>query len=218
MTELANVQVLVQQAASMVERLDKGILTDTAVVEQMIQRAQTTLLGIVSTTGVMSPSVSRGSVSLTNSSSAALHAKRAEALLAECSLLASSVDRAKKRQAKELHAKTEREKLLSGLSSANYFNRANTDAELLGREENGLKHSRRKVQQLVEESGAVLSALRGQSQRVSGTNQKLAEMLEVLGVSNQTVLAIVKTNRVDAWIVYAGMALLLMLMWYLWFR
>eukprot|EP00331_Platyophrya_macrostoma_P034513 CAMPEP_0176459258 /NCGR_PEP_ID=MMETSP0127-20121128/33145_1 /TAXON_ID=938130 /ORGANISM="Platyophrya macrostoma, Strain WH" /LENGTH=92 /DNA_ID=CAMNT_0017850111 /DNA_START=22 /DNA_END=297 /DNA_ORIENTATION=+ len=91
-----------------------------------------------------------------------------------------TIERCKKRIAKEQHAKAEREKLLGGLSTASYFNRADaTDAAMLAQESQGLSHSRRKVQQMVEESNAVLSALRGQSQRMANSNEKLVNLLEV---------------------------------------
>lgn len=202
-SDLINAQKLVQQASSMAERLERGILGDTTTLESMLQQAKTTARDLIGPR--------RGQLSV-------LEAKRAELLLAECDSLQRAVDKSKNRAARDLELKTQRERLLGG-GAAGYFNRADdNDASLLAREGQGLAHSRRKVQQMVDESNAVMSALKGQGVRVSNSNQKTAEILEALGVSNHTILSIVRTNRVDAWIVYIGMALMLMLMWYLWVR
>jgi golgi SNAP receptor complex member 2 len=202
--DLINAQKLIQQASSMTERLERGILGDPTTLESMLQHARATAQELLGSR--------RAQLSV-------FEAKRAELLLAECDSLQRTVDKTKKRAARDLELKSQREKLLGGAGSSGYFNRADdTDASLLARESQGLAHSRKKVQQMVDEGHAVMSALKGQGTRMSSSNQKTAELLEALGVSNHTILAIVRTNRVDAWIVYIGIALTLMLMWYLWVR
>ncbi|CUG30227.1 SNARE protein, putative, partial [Bodo saltans] len=167
----------------MTERLERGILGDTTTLESMLQQARATAHELLAS--------KRAQLSV-------LEAKRAESLLAECDSLQRTVDKTKKRATRDLELKMQREKLLGGNGAAGYFNRADdTDASLLARESQGLSHSRRKVQQMVDEGHAVMSALKGQGTRLSSSNQKTAELLEALGVSNHTILAIVRTNRVD---------------------
>ncbi|CAD2217557.1 golgi family SNAP receptor complex member 2 [Angomonas deanei] len=86
----------------------------------------------------------------------------------------------------------------------------------LEEERKALLYTRKRIQQINGESDGVLQRLKEQGRRLGGVGDNLGSMLESLGVSNSTIGQIVRRNKGDAWIVYCGIALLLLLMWYIW--
>ncbi|EPY27627.1 hypothetical protein STCU_05656 [Strigomonas culicis] len=67
-----------------------------------------------------------------------------------------------------------------------------------------------------QESTGLLQKLQLQGRRLGTIGNNMGDMLESLGVSNTTILQVVRRNTVDAWIVYVGIVLLLFFLWYIW--
>ena len=196
---------LIRQASTMVEQLERGVRLEPTPVLRMIEQGksavQSQLDRLAAIPGASSTSLVRG-----------------RNLLEECEALRQAVERASAKTARAQQSQKEREALLGGggTSRLDQLRAQQSGIQHLSEEERSLQHARRKIQQMTSESDTLLGALRGQGQRLSSTKSKAEELLEVLGVSNQTIRSIARTNRVDAWLVYIGIALTLLLMWYLW--
>jgi Golgi SNAP receptor complex protein 2 len=189
---------LLNNASRMVESLERGNSGDPDGVAQVANEARDKLKAALAG--------ARGNVA---------QQRRIEQALIDVDHIQNDVERCRAKLARHQHTRRQREELL-----ANAKPRDSNIADLdhLNLEGKSLLYTRQKVRQMVEENGALLSALRGQGERIKGGQSKLGELLQSLGASNQTILQIVRTNRVDAWIVYGGIFLLFLLMGYLWLR
>ncbi|KAG8346432.1 putative Snare region anchored in the vesicle membrane C terminus [Trypanosoma vivax] len=83
-------------------------------------------------------------------------------------------------------------------------------------ERTSLQYTRKRVQEIVSESCVVMNALHGQGVRLEGADSRVATMLESIGVSNSTVLQILRRNSMDAWLVYTGIVLTLLFLYIIW--
>lgn len=144
-----------------------------------------------------------------------LQRRRAAQVLAELQLIETTLRRHQRRSQQAAGHSSGVEALLGGGGGART---EYSDYENLDKERQGLEYARRRMQQMNSESQAVLQALRGQTARMSGTGEKLATAMESIGVSNTTILQIVRRNQLDAWLVYGGIVGFVVLMWLIWFR
>jgi Golgi SNAP receptor complex protein 2 len=62
-----------------------------------------------------------------------------------------------------------------------------------------------------------LSSLMSQRDRLKGVQKKTLDMLNYLGISNSLMRSVERRDNVDKWIVYIGMILILLLVFYLLF-
>lgn len=143
-----------------------------------------------------------------------LQRRRAEQVLSEVKLIEATVGRyARKAQQQQTYATQVKTLIGNGAETA----RQNYEAmDHLEREKKSLQYARQRMQAMESESKEVLQALQDQGRRLGGVGNKLGNFLESLGVSNTTILQIVRRNEADAWIVYGGIALLLFFLWYIW--
>ncbi|KAG5480563.1 hypothetical protein LSCM1_06267 [Leishmania martiniquensis] len=143
-----------------------------------------------------------------------LQRRRAEQVLSEVRLIETTLHRyAKKAQMQTTYASSLKSLVGSGAAAQ----RQNYEAmDHLEREKKSLQYARQRMQAMELESREVLAALQDQGRRLGGVGSKLGDLLETLGVSNTTILQIVRRNEADAWLVYGGLALLLFFLWYIW--
>lgn len=153
--------------------------------------------------------VSSGTVRATE-----MQKRRAQQVLADLQLVEITLHRFQRQQRQQNQQSNVQQ--LMGSYSADAARTEYAALDHLSEEEKSLKYARRRMQQMQYESAAVLSALQGQGRRLGGMGDKMADMMESLGVSNTTILQIVRRNQMDAWLVYAGIISLLLLLWYLW--
>lgn len=139
--------------------------------------------------------------------------RRAQQALSELRLVETSLRQSERRAQQRQSYAAQRESLLGGGLGREQAELS--EVEYLQRERESLDYTRRRVQQMHAESADVLRALQDQGRRIGGTGEKLGDLLESLGISNTTLLQIVRRNQVDAWLVYGGIVLLLFLMCYL---
>jgi hypothetical protein len=201
--ELQQAWVLVGQAQTKVEALERG-LGSTTITEESVQAALN--------------AVSAAMEGATASQKSTVTFRRLEGLKSECESLMSAVNRVKVKQNKVAQARAEREELMSSASARK------KDDDLVGSdrhlvaEEDSLRKTQTRVRQMTKESGAVLEALRGQRQTMTKTQKSLTGILASMGVSDQIINQIERMDRTDRVIVLIGMLLLTVLMLYIWFR
>ncbi|KPA82732.1 putative SNARE protein [Leptomonas pyrrhocoris] len=180
--------------------------------------AQGTMHSVAGTTVV--PSDRQGTlharVGVTGSSQKVtpLQQRRAEQVLSEVKLLEATVGRYARKTQQQANYALQVKTLIGNGAEAQ---RQNYEAmDHLEREKKSLQYARQRMQAMESESKEVLQALQDQGSRLGGVGNKLGNLLESLGVSNTTILQIVRRNEADAWIVYGGIALLLFFLWYIW--
>lgn len=145
-----------------------------------------------------------------------LQKRRAQQVLSELQLIDTTLRRYQKKAQQAAGHASHVQQLLGKYGSHGDAGRNDyNELEQLHREQESLQYTRRRIQQMNSESQAVLQALQSQTGRMSGTGDKLANMMESIGVSNTTVLQIVRRNQVDAWLVYGGILAFIVLMWYI---
>lgn len=151
--------------------------------------------------------------------------QRLSALQSECDSLSQSAHQAAQRYQRRAQSAGEREQLRNRTTHQQAFEGVGYTSvggspvaeDYLGKERDSLQHVSRDIARMAEESSAVLDALRSQRRRMEGTRGNLEGVLQSLGVSDQAIRQIRNMNQTDAVIVAVGVALLLILMLYLWF-
>ena len=203
-------QLMITQINSVVEQMEKGMFADNQNrLKKLIGNARAL---VFSAQGKLSSSGRVSAVSTGNTTG-----RKLELMLAEIEQLERAGERMLRKFERSAKAAADRELLLASAASSSASKKDDLDdVATLSKEENGLRHSRNRIRQLVEESDAVMGALQGQFSRMDRANTNLGSMLESLGVSNHTLLQIARRNRVDSAVVYGGIVLLLMLMVYIW--
>ncbi|CCW64682.1 unnamed protein product [Phytomonas sp. EM1] len=177
--------------------------------------------GGISSLAMRSSSSTRGAYvglsKLTSSTAVTeLQRRRAEQVLSELQLLDGFLRRQRRKLEQQQQHVFNMEQLLGNTQGAREDESISyDDLTHLGKEEKGLKYARRHIQHMQMESQAVLTALQQQSRRLGGVGNKMADMMESIGVSNTTILQIVRRNQLDAWLVYGGIIALIILMWYI---
>lgn len=141
--------------------------------------------------------------------------RTAQQLLAELSLVDTSLQRAKREAMRRQTHRSEFEQLLE--TARNNGGRDDVSAlQQLEKERQSLHYTRTRVRAMLDESSSVMKALQDQGERLEGTGSKVADVLESLGVANSTILQILRRNKADAWLVYGGMALTMFLLYCIW--
>lgn len=219
---LSNIAAQAERGATVDFDLAKRLMDEAA--DRVRPIAQGTMSGIAGTTVVAlsGPATLHARVGVTSSSSGSssqtvvtpLQRRRAEQVLSEVKLIEATLGRyARKAQQQQSYAAQVRTLVGNGAETA----RENYAAmDHLEREKKSLQYARQRMQNMESESREVLQALQDQGRRLGGVGNKLGNLLESLGVSNTTILQIVRRNEADAWIVYGGIALLLFFLWYIW--
>lgn len=227
--ELRQAKETLKTLNSLSEQAERGAMIDFDLAQRLIHEVadrvrpltQGTMLGVAGTTVVSSSSYAAGGPTLharTGAGSAQnvtpLQRRRAEQVLSEVKLAETTLQRyIRKAQQQSSHAANV--STLVGRGGEAY--RQNYEAmDHLEREKKSLQYARQRMQAMESESREVLAALQDQGRRLGGVGNKLGNLLETLGVSNTTILQIVRRNEADAWLVYGGIALLLFFMWYIW--
>lgn len=149
----------------------------------------------------------------------ALFRQKATQQQQEAQSLQDSIVRLKRGISQSSQRGAERQTLLGDRTATRAANSNLSDLAHLKNERESLIHSATKLRGIVSESSAILGALKQQGNVLEGTHNRLAvDFLEAIGVSNHTLLQIARTTKLDALIVYIGIALLIILMLYILFR
>ncbi|EAN78909.1 SNARE protein, putative [Trypanosoma brucei brucei TREU927] len=169
--------------------------------------------------GVGAPSLLQGTVPHTRvvgkQGVSNLQRRTAQQLLSELSLIESSLQRLNHKAEKHNMYLSEVDQLMGSLRN----NGTHDDVSALQhaeRERASLQYARARVQAMINESNSVMKALQDQGRSLESTNSRVADILESLGVSNSTTLQILRRNKVDAWLVYGGIALTLLFIYLIW--
>ncbi|KAH9589155.1 hypothetical protein LSM04_003112 [Trypanosoma melophagium] len=144
-----------------------------------------------------------------------LQRRTAQQLLAELSLIETSLQRCQRKTQQRQTYMSEVEQLLGGVRGNGGQDNVSS-LQHLESERNSLKYTRNRVRAMLDESSSLMKALQDQGGRLEGTGNKVADVLESIGVANSTVLQILRRNKVDAWLVYGGIALTLLFLYYIW--
>ncbi|ORC92451.1 putative SNARE protein [Trypanosoma theileri] len=144
-----------------------------------------------------------------------LQRRTAQQLLAELSLIETSLQRCQRKTQQRQTYMSEVEQLLGGMRG-NGGQDSVSSLQHLESERSSLQYTRNRVRAMLDESNLVMKALQDQGGRLEGTDSKVADVLESIGVANSTVLQILRRNRVDAWLVYGGIALTILFLYYIW--
>lgn len=218
---LSNIAAQAERGALIDFDLAKRLMDEAA--DRVRPIAQGTMNGIAGTTVVSASGPAAtlharvgaaGNSTGSSQSVTPLQRRRAEQVLSEVKLIEATLSRyARKAQQQASYASQVKTLVGNGAE----LQRQNYEAmDHLEREKKSLQYARQRMQTMESESKEVLQALQDQGRRLGGVGNKLGNLLESLGVSNTTILQIVRRNEADAWIVYGGIALLLFFLWYIW--
>ncbi|CAJ1022785.1 putative Snare region anchored in the vesicle membrane C-terminus [Leishmania utingensis] len=222
--ELRQAKETLKTLSTLAEQAERGATVDYDLGQKLMREVtdrvrpltQGTLHGLTSTTAVPSSRATLHARAGTGSSQnvTPLQRRRAEQVLSEVKLIEATLHRyAKKTQQQATYVSS----LKSLLGNGAETHRQDYEAmDHLEREKKSLQYARQRMQAMESESREVLAALQDQGRRLGGVGNKLSDLLETLGVSNTTILQIVRRNEADAWLVYGGIALLLFFLWYIW--
>ncbi|ESS66123.1 SNARE protein [Trypanosoma cruzi Dm28c] len=144
-----------------------------------------------------------------------LQRRVAQQLLAELNLIDTSLQRSRRKALQRQTHISEVEKLLGTMRSGGGQDDLSS-LKHLENERKSLHYARARVRAMLDESNSVMKALRDQGGRLEGTGSKVADVLESLGVANSTILQIMRRNKVDAWLVYGGILLTMLLLYFVW--
>ncbi|KAG5507049.1 hypothetical protein JKF63_05795 [Porcisia hertigi] len=222
--EIRQAKKTLETLSSLVEQAERGATVDYELVQKLTKeasdrveplaygtvhsRAATTVVSFSGTTLHARPGAG------SSQTVTPLQRRRAEQVLSEVQLLEGTLRRYAMK-AQQQAAYVSNVKSLVG-NGADALRQNYESMDHLEREKKSLQYARQRMQAMESESREVLAALQDQGRRLGGVGNKLGNMLETLGVSNTTILQIVRRNEVDAWLVYGGIALLLFFLWYLW--
>eukprot|EP00759_Apiculatamorpha_spiralis_P043835 PhF_6_TR41010/c0_g1_i2/m.62119/K08496/GOSR2, BOS1; golgi SNAP receptor complex member 2 len=87
----------------------------------------------------------------------------------------------------------------------------------LASERESLLQSQKEIRTMTSESFEVLRALQNQRNTLGNTQGSLGKIGESLGLSAQIIKNIVRTHKIDAWIVYAGIFFMICFLVGLWY-
>lgn len=107
---------------------------------------------------------------------------------------------------------SQREELFSGVDLEEYA--ANIDIEMA--EKKSIENSSRMVDGYLSAGRETLSELVSQRERLKSAHKKLFDILNYLGLSTNTMRSIESRDKIDAFIVFGGMALILILLFLIW--
>ena len=91
-----------------------------------------------------------------------------------------------------------------------------TAQEHLGKEASGLNNATNSVENLLQESQAVLESLRSQGRSLNLTSGRLMNIIESSSLSRSILATIRRTERTDALIVYVGILVITFLLGLIW--
>ncbi|RNF21799.1 putative SNARE protein [Trypanosoma conorhini] len=175
--------------------------------------AQRSVGAVASPTAWQTPSMharGTGSQAVTD-----LQRRLAQQLIAELNLIDVSLQRSRRKALQRETHISEVEQLLGAMRTIGGHDELSS-LQHLEDERKSLHHARARVRAMLDESNSVMAALRDQGGRLEGTGSKVADVLESLGVANSTILQILRRNKLDAWLVYGGIALTMLLLYFLW--
>nr|CCC94546.1 putative SNARE protein [Trypanosoma congolense IL3000] len=141
--------------------------------------------------------------------------RTAQQLLEELSFIDVSLGRYNRKAEQRNVYHSEVDKLLGSLRNQGGYEDL-TAIQHAENERTSLQYSRARVRAMLDESSSVMKALQDQGKQLEGTESKLADVLESLGVSNSTILQVLRRNRADAWLVYGGITLTLFFLYLVW--
>ncbi|KEG06044.1 SNARE protein [Trypanosoma grayi] len=144
-----------------------------------------------------------------------LQRRTAQQLLAELNLIDTALQRCRRKTEQRQTYLSEVEQLLGTMRNKGEHDDISSLMHLEN-ERTSLQYTRNRVRVMMDESNTLMKALQDQGGKLEGTGSKVADVLESLGVANSTVLQILRRNRVDAWLVYGGIALTLFLIYWIW--
>lgn len=93
-----------------------------------------------------------------------------------------------------------------------YRTEDDAEAQTMGRVQN----SKRLVEDSLQAGMSILTNMTGQRERLKAAQRKALDVLNTLGLSDSLLRLIERRQRLDSWIVYGGMLLVLFLMVALW--
>mmetsp|Transcript_25524 Transcript_25524/g.33229 ORF Transcript_25524/g.33229 Transcript_25524/m.33229 type:complete len:205 (+) Transcript_25524:49-663(+) len=99
------------------------------------------------------------------------------------------------------------------------FNRTKMPSSIIGAlddESQSLNRSANVMSNLIDTAGASFAELVAQRERMKGTQRKVLDMLTTLGVSSSTIRVIERRNVIDRVIVFGGMIVTLIFLFFLW--
>ncbi|CAG9572764.1 putative SNARE protein [Leishmania major strain Friedlin] len=222
--ELRQAKDTLKTLSALAEQAERGAMVDYDLAQRLMHEVSDRVRPLAQ--GTMN---SFAGTTVVSSSGATLHARagagcsqnvtplqrrRAEQVLSEVKLIEATLHRYAKKAEQQATYVSDLKSLVGNGTGAY---RQNYEAmDHLEREKKSLQYARQRMQAMESESRDVLAALQDQGRRLGGVGNKLGNLLETLGVSNMTILQIVRRNKADAWLVYGGIALLLFFLWYMW--
>ncbi len=87
----------------------------------------------------------------------------------------------------------------------------------LSREADSLESSRNMMNDLLASGQANLSSLVGQRQRMRWVNRKMLDIGNKIGLSNSTMRMIERRDATDAYLVFGGMVVTMLVIYFLYF-
>ena len=115
-----------------------------------------------------------------------------------------------RRERDELLARRRRNRSNNGEGNAD-------EMQQLAEEADSLASSKGMVNELLMSGQASLSSLVGQRQRMRWINRKMLDMGNKLGLSNSTMRMIERRDATDAYLVFGGMVVTLLVIYFLYF-
>lgn len=138
--------------------------------------------------------------------------KRVRELGDECQFLRSSLDKYLQRVFQQTKEAEEREALMAPRAGAMHSICIDTYAK----ESESLDRSNHMVDDLLAGGQSIVSNLGSQRDRLKGAHRKLLDVANVLGLSNSLIGVIERRDWGDKWLVYGGILLTILLLWFCW--
>lgn len=220
---LSEAKALVGLLNQKISQLERGGPVDFEQARQLLSEAFGPLQALsqpASGFGVVNPTTTQGPYARPAAGARAgsgisdLQQRRANQLLSELKLIETTLQRYERKAQRTQTHESQVKELLGSRSGLDRTDLAAADS--LEEERKALLYTRKRIQQMNQESTGVLQTLQEQGRRLGTIGNNMGDMLESLGVSNTTILQIVRRNTVDAWIVYVGIIVLLFFLWYIW--
>ncbi|RNE95424.1 putative SNARE protein [Trypanosoma rangeli] len=171
--------------------------------------------GVAATSSAMWQTSSMHARAAGNQAVTDMQRRLAQQLLAELNLIEVSLQRSRRKALQRQTHISEVEQLLGTMRASGGRDELSS-LHHLEDERKSLHYARVRVRAVLDESNSVMKALRDQGGRLEGTGSKVTDVLESIGVANSTILQILRRNRMDAWLVYGGIALTMLIIYYLW--
>lgn len=125
----------------------------------------------------------------------------------------SGVDNFVRRLDQNQHFSSQRQELLGGYTAAS---NGNYDVECAN-ENSSLNRSGRMLNEYIATGQETLSELLGQRDRLKGVQRKVLDIMNYLGLSSSIMRAVEKREIFDKYIVYAGMIIILIIIFIIWY-